>query len=83
MFHFIRALNESDNFWDRDKNLTKQTCFADYQDNGSQSTAKNWFNDKSLKEDFFGRSYGKLFNRWKKDNPILVEEFRNELRQTL
>ena len=83
MFHFIRALNDPDGFWDSAHNLTKQTCFVDYQDNGKQSNAKNWFNDKDLKEDFFGRSYSKLFNRWKKDNTDLVDEFRNELRQTL
>jgi len=83
MYHFIRNLNEADNFWDQSQNLTKQTCFLDYPNNGTQSNAKKWFNDKELKEDFFGSSHNKLLSRWKKSNEILVENFKNELRQKL
>lgn len=83
MFHFVWNLKESDEFWNKELNHTRQSCFMDYQNDGKKSTAKNWFNDKDLKDDFFGRSYSKLFTRWKKDNMEAVEIFRNELRQTL
>ncbi|MGM0478498.1 MAG: AAA family ATPase [Bacteroidota bacterium] len=83
MYNFLFDLKESDEFWDQSKNLTKQTCFADHQHDGKQSTAKKWFNDKSIKEDFFGRGYSKLFNRWKKDNKDLVSTFHEDLRKIL
>jgi AAA15 family ATPase/GTPase len=83
MYHFINALLESDKFWNEDLNLTKQTCFKDYKNESNQNNAKAWFNDESIKKDFFGNGYSKLFNRWKEENKTQVDTFIDALRKIL
>ncbi len=79
MYHYVKALPETDEFWNEELNHTKQICFMDYQNFSNQNNAKNWFNDLNNKRDFFGKGYSKLFNRWKKDNKNAVEIFIQEL----
>jgi len=83
MYHFINGLLETDKFWNHELNLTKQTCFKDYKNESNQNNAKAWFNDESIKKDFFGNGYSKLFNRWKEDNKIQTINFIDILRKTL
>jgi AAA15 family ATPase/GTPase len=83
MYHFINGLLESDKFWNEGLNLTRQTCFKDYKNESNQNNAKAWFNDESIKKDFFGNGYSKLFNRWKEGNKTQVDTFIDELRKTL
>lgn len=81
MYEFLKNLSDKDNFWDDNANFTKQTCFAAYLGD-NKSTHKRWFEDANNKK-FFGNTYSKLFNRWKKDNLNAVIEFQNELRKII
>jgi len=81
MYQFLKDLSDKDSFWDDNANFTKQTCFADYPGN-NKGTHKRWFVDAQNKK-FFGNTYSKLFNRWKKDNKDSVLEFQNELRKII
>ncbi|MBU2902336.1 AAA family ATPase [Maribacter dokdonensis] len=81
MYQFLKDLSDNDAFWDDNANFTKQTCFADYPGN-NKGTHKRWFEDAHNKK-FFGNTYSKLFNRWKKDNKPSVLEFQNELRKMI
>jgi AAA15 family ATPase/GTPase len=83
MYHFIYGLLESDKFWNEELNLTWQTCFKDYKNESNQNNAKAWFNDESIKKDFFGNGYSKLFNRWKEENKSQVDTFIDALRKIL
>ena len=83
MYHFIRSLPENDEFWNDSMNLTKQICFMNHQNASNQNVAKDWFDDNENKRDFFGRGYSKLFNRWKRDNISIVNEFLESLRKIL
>ncbi len=81
MYQFLKNLSDNDTFWDDNANFTKQTCFADYPGN-NKGIHKRWFEDTQNKK-FFGNTYSKLFNRWKKDNKDSVLEFQNELRKII
>ncbi len=72
-YDFLYNLSDNDNFWNDELNFSKQTCFQNHQN----TNAKRWFQDPELK-DFFGRSYSKLLNKWKKENKQLVEKFQEE-----
>ena len=78
MYQFLKGLSDNDTFWDDDANFTKQTCFGNYPGN-NKGTHKRWFEDADNKK-FFGNTYSKVFNRWKKDNKDKVLEFQNDLR---
>jgi predicted ATP-binding protein involved in virulence len=78
MYQYLFNLSDNDNFWDDNMNFTKQTCFNNYTDS-NKGTHKRWFEDVNNKQ-FFGNTYSKLFNRWKKDNRNIALEFQNELR---
>ena len=78
MYQFLKGLSDKDSFWDDEANFTKQTCFGNYQGN-NKGTHKRWFEDSDNKR-FFGNTYAKLFNRWKKDNNDKALEFQNNLR---
>lgn len=73
-YDFLYNLSDNDDFWDDELNFSKQTCFQNYQN----TNVKRWFQDPELK-DFFGRSYSKLLNKWKKENKQLVEKFQEEV----
>lgn len=77
-YNYLNNLKDDDEFWiETDElNFDKQTCFQDYQSK-DLSTAKRWFKDDTFKI-LFGNGYSRLFNRWKKDNFELVNEFREE-----
>ncbi len=83
MYHFIKSLSDSDNFWNEALNHTKETCFKDHQNGSNQNIAKNWFEDEGLKKDFFGRGYSKLFNRWKSGNKEHLNQFLTNLKNTI
>ena len=68
-------------FWDDEKNFTKLTCFSGYTADG-KGTHKNWFIDSRNKKSF-GTGYLKIFNRWKKENKTLVDEFLDSVRKTM
>lgn len=78
MYDFFRNLSDTDEFWDDDMNFTSQTCFGNYLGEG-KGVHKRWFEDVNNKR-FFGNTYSKLFNRWKKDNKDSVVEFQNKVR---
>lgn len=78
-FDFVKKLSDYDEFWDEERNFTKQTCFQNYQtENYDKGIIKRWFQDKEF-SDFFGRSYSKLFNRWKKDNQEELKKFHVQI----
>lgn len=79
MYEFVKNLSDNDSFWNDEANFTKQTCFGDYNADG-KGVHKRWFEDTQNKK-FFGNTYSKLFNRWKKDNKESVLEFQNALRK--
>ncbi|GAB4156539.1 MAG: AAA family ATPase [Winogradskyella sp.] len=81
MYQFLKSLSDNDSFWDDNANFTKQTCFSDYQGN-NKGTHKRWFEDEQNKK-FFGNTYSKLFNRWKKDNKDKALKFQAELRSII
>lgn len=62
-------------------NFTKQTCFNNYTDSNKEAR-KRWFEDLNNKR-FFGNTYSKLFNRWKKDNKLPALEFQNKFRKLI
>lgn len=80
-YNFLKNLSDEDEFWNDESNFTKLTCFKDYTQNGKGSH-KNWFKDPINKKNF-GTGYSKLFNRWKKDNPIEVENFLSDIRSVI
>ena len=42
-FNFLKNLSDHDEFWDEDKNFTKQTCFQNYQtENYDKGIIKKW-----------------------------------------
>jgi len=81
MYEYLFSLSDNDEFWDDNMNFTKQTCFNNYTDS-NKGTHKRWFEDMNNKK-FFGNTYSKLFNRWKKDNKLIVLEFQNEFRKLI
>jgi predicted ATP-dependent endonuclease of OLD family len=81
LYSFVKGLSDEDEFWDDANNFTKSTCFNNYTNDG-KGTHKNWFVDVTNKRNF-GAGYSKLFNRWKKDHPVEVETFLNDLRKIL
>ena len=84
VFHkFLENLSDNNSFWTEtdDLNFSKHTCFQNYI-TSDLSTAKRWFKDEEF-SDFFGRSYSKLFNKWKKHNPEIVKEFQVEFQKIL
>ncbi|MFH1233248.1 MAG: hypothetical protein V1649_01185 [Patescibacteria group bacterium] len=82
-YNYLHELDDSDSFWveDDDVNLSKQTCFQNYQDS-DLTNAKKWFKDENLKP-LFGNAYVKLFNRWKKDNQELADDFQKEFEKII
>ncbi len=80
-YDFLYNLSDTDDFWNEELNFSKQTCFQNYQ-NANKSTIKRWFQEPELKE-FFGRSYSKLLNKWKKENKQLVKKFQKEVSEIL
>ena len=78
LYEFLFNLSDDDDFWDYENNFTKQTCFSDYQtDKFDKGVIKRWFKDPKF-NDYFGRGYAKLLNRWKKSNQNLVSDFQKE-----
>jgi AAA15 family ATPase/GTPase len=82
-YNFTNKLKDDDSFWiETDElNFDHQTLFQDYPTN-DLSTAKRWFKDDTFKIPF-GSGYARLFNRWKKDNSELVEDFQKEFKKIL
>lgn len=78
LFDFVYALDDDDEFWDKQNNFTHQTCFG----NHTEKNHKKWFNDESNQR-FFGKANSKLFNRWKKDNKQDVDAFIENLKKII
>lgn len=81
LYKYVKELSDEDEFWDDENNFTKHTCFNNYTNDG-KGTHKNWFIDPTNKR-FFGVGYSRLFNRWKKNNALDVEEFLNDIRKII
>jgi predicted ATPase len=82
-YDFLYNLSDEDDFWDERINFTKQTCFANFQtDSHSKSVIKKWFKNTEFKASF-GKGYSKLFNRWKKDNKKIVENFQHNFEKMI
>lgn len=83
LFDFIKTLSDHDEFWDENRNFTKQTCFQNYQtENHDKGVIKRWFQDKNF-SDFFGECYSKLFNRWKKENQEELQKFHEQINKVM
>ena len=82
-YNYLNNIKDDDSFWieTNELNFSKQTCFQDYQ-SSDLSTAKRWFKDETFKP-IFGNGYSRLFNRWKKDNPTLVNNFQEEFKKLI
>ena len=60
-----------------DENYGHQNCFSDFSNDEIQNSrlkAKDWFNSQL---EFWGRNASKVFNPWKKENKVAVEEFKD------
>ena len=83
LYDFLLNLSDEDDFWNEDENFIKQTCFANYQTkNNDKWVIKRWFKNPKFTK-YFGRSYSKLFNRWKKDNKDSVKEFQDNFKNMI
>ena len=86
LYHFLKDLPESDNFWPGYETMglyTKQSCFLDYPSLSPSITQvrvqyKDWY--KSQKE-YWGRGSSKAYARWKSDNNEQVLEFLDNFRK--
>lgn len=81
-YNFLYDLSDSDTFWDDANNFTKQTCFVEYRDGQDKGVVKKWFKDKNIVS-FFGRGYSRLFNRWKKENIVIVKKFQEDFKKII
>lgn len=75
-YNFLVKLPESDSFWGGDNHFYKDTCFNGFTDIHNKSQYKKWF-EKNRQN--FGRGCSRLFNRWKKDNQQLVDDFNSKI----
>ena len=86
LYHFLKELPESDDFWPGFKEMggyTKQSCFLDYPNlNPSivevRKQYKDWY--KSQKE-YWGRGSSKAYGRWKSDYSEQVSNFLEAFRK--
>lgn len=79
MYFFLKTLPNDDNFWIFGE-YEKQMCFSNYPDlnqnnNQERENFKKWYLEQKPS---WHKGCSKLFNRWKKDNAPLVEEFREK-----
>ncbi len=82
-FDFLKNLSDNDEFWNEERNFTKQTCFQNYQtEKHDKGVIKRRFQDKEF-SDFFWKGYVKLFNRWKKDNYNEIKKIHDQLEKAL
>ncbi len=80
-FSYLKSLPKDDKFWGQTGGYTNQVCFRDLQKISTDRTImKKWMISQKK---YLGRGYGKLFNRWKKDNSELVLDFRNKFEEIL
>jgi len=80
-YNFLRNLKGNDSFWGGTGGYTQQVCFRDQPTISiDRKIMKNWFKAQSI---YWGRGCSKLFNRWKKDNAVLVKNFKAEFEETL
>jgi predicted ATP-dependent endonuclease of OLD family len=79
-YKFLKSLKENDSFWGSKNYFYKDTCFNGYVNEGTLQKHKKWFKKKSK---YFGKGNCKLFNRWKKESKLDVEEFLGVLKKKL
>lgn len=78
IFFYLYSLSDADDFWDNDALLCKDTCFNGYIDEQNENRHKQWLKENGAS---LGRNFCKFFNRWKKDNMEVVQDFQNKLEQ--
>jgi len=78
---FLRKLPANDSFWGGTGGYTQQVCFRDLPNiNNDREVMKNWFRNQSQ---YWRKGCSKLFNRWKRNNQQLAENFKKEFENTL
>lgn len=80
-YEFLRGLPADDGFWSGTGQYTQQVCFRNLATiSNDRITMKKWFKSQST---YWGRGCSKLFNRWKRENEAVVNNFRAEFIRTL
>jgi predicted ATPase len=79
VFHdYLNALSNEDEFWSSQVGGYNKQVFINGKptNTSNRETMKTWFNQEKKN---WGNGGRKLFNKWKKDNHLIVEEFCKEL----
>ncbi|MCD4739672.1 hypothetical protein K8R43_00615, partial [archaeon] len=77
-YKFLFSLDELDDYWDNDNLFSKQVCFNQYLN--SHINYKTWFEKKC---DNQSHRLSTLLNKWKRDNPKEVKNFKNKFKKAL
>lgn len=77
-YDFLSSLDDDDKLWNNNLGgYSKQVCLHGYSEISDRDLAKQWFNSQ-FRPERLGKTGKKLFNRWKKENPEMVEMFREK-----
>lgn len=79
-YKFLKNLSDNDVFWGGDNHFYKDTCFNNFTDARTKTQYKNWFDANRC---YFGKGCSRLFNRWKEDNQVLVDNFNTGITRVL
>lgn len=79
-YSFLNWLSDKDEFFNNESHYTKDICFNWFIWISTKEEYKNWFKQN---EKYFWRNYSKLFNKWKKENKVELENFISNLKMII